>query len=86
VILFPGAVGLLSSSGNLRVTRAEFNTRIGQFNEILFPEKVSGIVGSRVSDAQRSYYRWLSFVAVAYVAVAIAAGVGAAQLPNLIAR
>ena len=68
------------------VARAEFNTRIGQFNEILFPENVSDIVGSRVSDAQRSYYRWLSFVAVTYVAVAIAAGVGAAQIPNLIAR
>lgn len=86
VVLFPGAVGLLSSSGNLRGARAEFNTRIGRFNEMLFPEKVSGIVGRRVSDAQRSYYRWLSFVAVAYIAVAIAAGVGAAQIPNLVAR
>lgn len=42
------------------------------------------IVGSRVADAQSSYYRWLGLVAVAYVAVAVAAGVAAATIPDLV--
>jgi hypothetical protein len=84
VVLFPGAVGLLASASNFRGARSEFDTRIKRFNEMLFPEKVNDIVGSRVADAQSRYHRWLGLVAAAYVAVAIAAGVAAAMIPHLV--
>jgi len=84
VVLFPGAVSLLASVSNLRRIHAEFDTRIQRFNETLLPEKVTEIVGRRVADAERSYFRWLSFVAVVYVAVAIIASVAAATVPDLI--
>lgn len=71
-------------TSNLRGARNEFDTRIERFNETLFPEKVTDIVGSRVADAQSSYYRWLGLAAAAYVAVAIAAGVAAAMIPHLV--
>lgn len=86
VVLFPGALGLLSSAGSLRGARAEFDIRIKRFNEMLFPDKVKGIIGSRIGDVQRTYYRWLAFVAAAYLAVAVAAAYAAANIPNLVAK
>jgi len=57
---------------------------VTRFNEVLYPEKVSDIVSTRVADAQRSYYHCLAFVAVVYLAVAIAAGLAAAEVPHLV--
>jgi hypothetical protein len=68
----------------MRGARAEFDIRVNRFKETLYPEKVSEIVGSRVDNAQSSFDRWLKFVAAAYLAVAIAAGVAAAKVPDLI--
>ena len=86
VVIFPGAVGLLASVSNLRSARAEFDTRIKRFDETLYPDKVTEIVGSRVGDAQSSFYHWLAFVAAAYLAVAVAAGVAAAIVPDHVRR
>lgn len=84
VLLFPGAVGLIAAASNLRILRAAFDTRIVRFNETLYPEKVTEIVGSRVDNAQCSFYRWFAFAAAAYLAVAIAAGVAATTVPHLV--
>lgn len=86
VLLFPGVVGLLASHSNLRSARAEFDIRIARFNETLYPDKVTQIVGNRVADAQSSFYRWVALVATAYVAVALAATVAAAYVPGLVGR
>ena len=83
VVLFPGAVGLISSASSLRRARCEFDTRIGRFRQTLYTEKVTEIVGTRVCAAQRYYYRWLGFVVVVYIVVAIAAGIAAAEVPHL---
>jgi len=84
VLLFPGAVSLVASVSNLRSARAEFDTRLTRFNETLYPEKVTEIVGNRVNDAQSAYYHWLTVVAFAYVIVAIAACFAAATIPDVI--
>jgi hypothetical protein len=84
VVLFPGAVGLISSTANLRRGRAEFDARVERLNEALYPDKVANIVGTRVADAEHSYYRWLTFVAGTYLAVAILAGVAAVSVPGLV--
>jgi hypothetical protein len=86
VVVFPGVIGLISSSGSLHVARGEFEARITRFKETLYPDKVASIVGSRVRDAQRSFFRWLAFVAVAYVLVAVAAGFAAAEVPHIALR
>jgi len=82
VVLFPGVIGLVASVSNLRSARAEFDTRVSRFDETLYPEKVTEIVGDRVTDAESSYYRWLAVVAIMYVAVAIAACVAALIVPH----
>lgn len=84
VVLFPGAVGLISSTSSLRTARSEFETRVGRFNQALYSGKVTEIVGTRVSAAQRSYYRWVAFVVIVYVAVVIAAGIAAVEVPHLV--
>jgi hypothetical protein len=65
---------------------AYVEARITRFKETLYPDKVASIVGSRVRDAQRSFFRWLAFVAVAYVLVAVAAGFAAAEVPHIALR
>lgn len=84
VLLFPGAVGLISSTTNLRRGRAEFDARVERLNDALYPDKVANIVGTRVDKAEHSYYRWLAFVASVYLAVAILAGAAAVSVPSLI--
>jgi hypothetical protein len=84
VLLFPGAVGLISSTTNLRRGRAEFDARVKRLNEALYPDKVTNIVGTRVAGAEHSYYCWLAFVASVYLAVAILAGVAAVSVPGLV--
>jgi hypothetical protein len=84
VVLFPGAIGLLSSSRNLRSARREFDTRTTRFNETLYPEKVAEIVGTRVTASQKGYYHWLILVAVMYIAIAIIACIAAEDVPHLV--
>jgi hypothetical protein len=84
VVLFPGLIGLMASVGNLRSARREFDARRRRFNETLYPDKVTDLVGSRVADAQTRYFRWFFFVAIVYLAVAIAAIVAAAVVPDLV--
>jgi len=84
VVIFPGAIGLFSATTGLRVARSEFDIRIQRFKQMLEPSTVSAIVGDRVSRAQNRYYRWLAVAASAYLTVAIAAGVAATQIPDLV--
>jgi hypothetical protein len=86
VVLFPGVIGLISSSGSLHLAREEFDARITRFKETLYPDKVTSIVGSRVTNAQKSFFRWLAFVAAAYVVVAVAVGFAAAEVPHIALR
>ncbi len=83
-VLFPGVIGLLASVDNLRSARREFEARSRSFNETLYPDKVTDIVGSRVAAAQSRYYRWFCFIAFVYLAVAIAATVAAAVVPDFV--
>jgi hypothetical protein len=82
VALFPGAVGLLASSRQLARVRAEFNARRARYNEVLYPDKVDEIVGSRIHDAVRSYWQWFIFVILCYLGVVAAAVAAAMVVPH----
>jgi hypothetical protein len=86
VLLFPGAVGLTASSTRLKRQRSEFDSQIKRFNETLYPDKVKEIVGARVSGAQRSYHKWLTFVAFVYVIVVVLAVVAALTVPGVVGQ
>lgn len=53
-----------------------------RFKETVYNAKVDDIVGERVANAQRSFYRWLGVVAVTYTIVAVIAWTGADVVPD----
>ena len=86
VILFPGVVGLFAAHGSLQVARAGFDARMTRFKEAIYSAKVDDIVGNRVSDAQRSVYRWLGMAAVTYTIVGLIAWTGAEAVVDHVTR
>jgi hypothetical protein len=86
VLLFPGALGLLVAHHSLRAARTGFDSRISRFKEILYTDKVDEIVGERVTNAQRAFYRWLFAVAALYVLIAAAAWVSGNAVPDRLNR
>lgn len=84
VVLFPGTVGLLASHLDLRAARAQFDKRCETFKETLLPEKVTSIVGSQITDAERSFYWWLRVVAGSYLLAVAAAVIAAVLVPDAI--
>lgn len=82
VFIFPGLLGLLSSKGHVSETKLSFEAQRKRFEEALYEDRVSEIVGNRVHNAGRRYRRWMRGVAAGYVAVTIAAVVGAYVIPH----
>lgn len=83
VLVFPGAIGLISSSVRFRSARSDFDERMKSYKRLLGSE-VDGVVGTRVADASRDYWIWTAVVAVLYVAIVIAAFIAADRVPDLI--
>jgi nitroreductase len=82
VALFPGLLGLLSSNGQVAETRRSFEAQRKRFDDALYKDKVSEIVGQRVTNAKTRYRRWLCGVALGYLLVAMAAAFGAYSIPH----
>jgi hypothetical protein len=84
VALFPGAVRLLASWRQLVRAREEFVARRERYNEVLYPEKVKSIVGSRIDCAVRGFWQWFAFAAICYCGVVAAAVAAAVFVPRYV--
>jgi hypothetical protein len=84
VITFPGLLGLSASHYAMRSALHTFTSRIARFKETLHPDKIDAVVGTRVADAERGYYRWLAAVAIIYMVVAFAGWQASTRVPQVI--
>ena len=82
VAVFPGIVGIASSSAQVGETVRSFDARKSRFSDTLYPEKVIEIVADRVKNAIKRYKNWRFWIAIAYVAVTALTIVGAFWLPG----
>lgn len=86
LIVFPGALGLFAAHRNLQAARDGYNARVTRLRQTVYTGKVDEITGTRVEDAQRSFYRWLALAAAVYVVVAATAWVTADPVADRVQR
>jgi hypothetical protein len=66
VVLFPGALGLLSNARAFLTERGEFDHRSECYEELLFPDKVKSIIADRFDKAKKAYFRHRAAVWAAF--------------------
>lgn len=83
ILIFPLAIGVASTTGDVRVALKTFGTQRKNLANVLGEERVDELVASRPQEAQDRFAHWRGIVSVLYL-VAVAATVAAAIAgPNL---
>lgn len=84
VLIFPLFYNMKHQWEQYQVLCDNFNERQIRFEERLYPEKVSEIVGTQIKDSQCRFKRWFYATFVAYIIVILLAIVAALFVPELI--
>ena len=84
VLIFPLAIGVASTTGDVRVALKTFRTQRKNLANVLGEDRVDELVDSRPQEAQDRFAFWRSAVSILYL-VAVAALVAAAvAVPDLL--
>ena len=84
VLIFPLCYNMRHQWERYQALLDSFKERQLRFEERLYPEKVSTIVGTQVIDGQRRFKRWFCYTLLAYIVVIVLAIVAAWVVPGFI--
>lgn len=84
VLIFPLFYNMKHQWEQYQVLCDHFKERQIRFEKRLYPEKVSEIVGTQITDSQRRFKRWFYATLVAYIIVILLATVAALLVPEFI--
>jgi hypothetical protein len=84
VLVFPLAYRMLHQWSCYRALSRGFAARRARFEELLYPQRVAGLVGTQITDSEARFERWFWATLVAYVVVILLALVAAAGVPGWI--
>jgi hypothetical protein len=86
VLIFPLFYNMKHQWEQYQVLCDSFKERQIRFEERLYPEKVSEIVGAQITDSQGRFKRWFYATFVAYIIVILLAIVAALLVPEFIEK
>jgi hypothetical protein len=84
VLVFPGILGISSAFGDVRLAEDSFDSQRVNLAHALDRKKMDAIIGQRVETARRRFRFWAVVVGALYISAAVAAGVAAFTVPNII--
>ena len=85
VLMFPLGYNMLNQWGRYQSLVEDFQVRRRRFEERLYPEKVSEIVGTQVANSRKRFRYWFAVTFLAYAVVIILAVIAAVWVPGVMA-
>lgn len=84
VVIFPFALGVASTSGDVRVALSTFKAQRKNLANVVGDDRVDELVASRPQEAQDRFTFWRNAVSILYLLAVAAAIAAAIAVPNLI--
>jgi hypothetical protein len=83
ILIFPLAIGVASTTGDVRVALKTFGTQRKNLANVLGEERVDELIASRPQEAQSRFAHWRQIVSVLYLVAAAATVAAAIAVPKL---